>query len=125
MNKAQRVDGVTARIGERRTAAAGVDGVLDTVGAGESVAIIGFGEFEGRARAAQTARNPRTCGSGSAGHDRAGVPRGAGFRAAVRADAALRGVPFERVAVAGGNGAAKNGAGEKGAGTVTPLRCAI
>lgn len=64
MNKTQLVDALTARIGDRRTAAAAVDGLLetivDTVGAGEPVSITGFGVFESRARAARVARNPRT-----------------------------------------------------------------
>lgn len=64
MNKTQLVDAVAARIGDRRTAATAVDGLLDTivdtVGAGESVSITGFGVFESRARAARVARNPRT-----------------------------------------------------------------
>lgn len=120
MNKAQLVDAVTARIGDRRTAAAAVNGVLDTivgtVGAGESVAIIGFGVFEGRARAARTARNPRTGAAVAVPATTVPVFRpGAGFRAAVRAGAALPGVPFEPVAVAGGNGAARNGAAKNGA----------
>lgn len=64
MNKTQLVEAVTARIGDRRTALAAVDGVLETivrtVGAGESVSLTGFGVFESRARAARIARNPRT-----------------------------------------------------------------
>lgn len=64
MNKAQLVDALAARIGDRRTAATAVDGLLetivDTVGAGESVTLTGFGVFESRARAARVARNPRT-----------------------------------------------------------------
>ncbi|MDN5917388.1 MAG: integration host factor subunit beta [Pseudonocardia sp.] len=64
MNKAQLVDALAARLGDRRTAAAAVDGVVDviveTVGAGDSVTLTGFGVFEARRRAARVARNPRT-----------------------------------------------------------------
>jgi DNA-binding protein HU-beta len=64
MNKTQLVEALAARIGDRRTAASAVDGVLsiivDTVGSGSSVSLTGFGVFEARARAARVARNPRT-----------------------------------------------------------------
>lgn len=64
MNKTQLVDALAERLGDRRTAATAVDGLLDTimatVGAGEPVSITGFGVFEPRARAARVARNPRT-----------------------------------------------------------------
>ncbi len=64
MNKTQLIDALAARIGDRRTASTAVDGLLetivDTVGAGESVSLTGFGVFESRARAARVARNPRT-----------------------------------------------------------------
>lgn len=88
MNKTQLVDAVSARVGDRRAAAAAVDGVLDTIVAtvatGESVTIIGFGVFEGRARAARTARNPRT--GAAVAVPATTVPAfrpGAGFRTAV------------------------------------------
>jgi DNA-binding protein HU-beta len=88
MNKTQLVDALAERIGDRRTAASAVDGLLETivetVKAGESVSLTGFGVFESRARAARTARNPRT-------GDTIDVPAttvpafrpGAGFRTAV------------------------------------------
>ncbi|WP_219416311.1 HU family DNA-binding protein, partial [Pseudonocardia nigra] len=88
MNKTQLVDALAARIGDRRTAASAVDGLLetivDTVRSGDSVSLTGFGVFEPRARAARRARNPRT---GEAVEVPATtVPAfrpGAGFRAAV------------------------------------------
>jgi DNA-binding protein HU-beta len=50
--------------GDRTTAAAAVTGVLEEIEAGvargERVTLSGFGTFERRARAARTARNPRT-----------------------------------------------------------------
>lgn len=64
MNKAQLVDALTARLGDRRAAAAAVDAmvevIVDTVGSGDSVTLTGFGVFEARRRAPRTARNPRT-----------------------------------------------------------------
>ncbi len=64
MNKSQLIDALAARLGDRRTAAAAVDGLLstivETVKSGESVSLTGFGVFEARARAARVGRNPRT-----------------------------------------------------------------
>jgi DNA-binding protein HU-beta len=64
VNKAQLVDALAQRLGDKRTAGAAVDGLLDvivrTVQKGEKVNIAGFGVFEKRARAARMARNPRT-----------------------------------------------------------------
>jgi DNA-binding protein HU-beta len=64
VNKAQLVDALAQRLGDKRTAGAAVDGLVDvivrTVQKGEKVNIAGFGVFEKRARAARTARNPRT-----------------------------------------------------------------
>ncbi|MFP5020203.1 HU family DNA-binding protein [Pseudonocardia phyllosphaerae] len=64
MNKAQLVDALTARLGDRRTATDAVDAlvdtIMDTVGSGETVTLTGFGVFEARRRAPRTARNPRT-----------------------------------------------------------------
>jgi DNA-binding protein HU-beta len=64
MNKTQLVDALAERLGDRRTAAAAVEGLLETivdkVRSGETVTLTGFGVFESRARAARVARNPRT-----------------------------------------------------------------
>jgi DNA-binding protein HU-beta len=88
MNKSQLVDTLANRIGDRRTAATAVDAMLqtimDTVAAGESVSLTGFGVFEGRSRAARVARNPRT--GEPVDVPAATVPAfraGAGFRSAV------------------------------------------
>jgi DNA-binding protein HU-beta len=93
MNKSQLVDTLADRLGDRRTAAAAVDGLLetivDTVRSGETVTITGFGVFESRARAARTARNPRT--GVAVDVPATTVPAfrpGAGFRAAVGTAAA-------------------------------------
>ncbi len=64
MNKAELIDALAERIGDKKTAGAAVDGMVDivvrTVNQGDKVTITGFGVFEKRARAARMARNPRT-----------------------------------------------------------------
>jgi DNA-binding protein HU-beta len=64
MNKAQLIDALAERLGDKKVAAAAVAGLVDVVvravNAGDRVTITGFGVFEKRARAARTARNPRT-----------------------------------------------------------------
>lgn len=64
MNKAQLIDALGDRLGDRKIAAAAVAGLVDvvveTVNAGDRVTITGFGVFEKRTRAARPARNPRT-----------------------------------------------------------------
>ncbi|MQA14140.1 MAG: HU family DNA-binding protein [Pseudonocardiaceae bacterium] len=64
MNKAELIDALTERLGNRKTAADAVDGLVDvvvrSVHKGDKVTITGFGVFEKRARAARMARNPRT-----------------------------------------------------------------
>jgi len=63
-NKAQLIEALGERLGDKKAASAAVDGIVDiiirTVNKGEKVTITGFGVFEKRARAARTARNPRT-----------------------------------------------------------------
>jgi DNA-binding protein HU-beta len=92
MNKTQLIDALAARIGDRRTAVNAVDGLLstivETVQAGDSVSLTGFGVFEPRARAARVGRNPRT--GETVAVPAATVPAfrpGTGFRAAVGGDA--------------------------------------
>jgi len=112
MNKTQLVDALAERLGDRRTAAAAVDGLLETivdqVRSGESVALTGFGVFEGRARAARTARNPRT--GAAVAVPATTVPAfrpGAGFRAAVGAAPQTNGsAPTPRRAYSGPGSAA-------------------
>ncbi len=64
MNKAELIDALAARLGDRKTATQALDAVLaevqSAVTKGDRVAITGFGVFEKRVRAARTARNPRT-----------------------------------------------------------------
>ena len=64
MNKAELIEALAARLGDRKTATAALDAFISEVeGAvtkGDKVAITGFGSFEKRVRNARTARNPRT-----------------------------------------------------------------
>lgn len=64
MNKAQLIEALAERLGDKKTASQAVEDVVDiivrNVNKGEKVNITGFGVFEKRARAARVARNPRT-----------------------------------------------------------------
>ena len=64
MNKAELIDALAARLGDKRAATQALDAVLtevqNAVTKGDKVAITGFGVFEKKVRAARTARNPRT-----------------------------------------------------------------
>ena len=64
VNKAELIEALAGRLGDKKTATAALDAVLNEIQAqvtkGERVAITGFGVFEKRVRGARTARNPRT-----------------------------------------------------------------
>src|SRR5256885_6742158 len=64
VNKAELIDALAARLGDKKSASNALDAVLaeiqTAVTKGDKVAITGFGVFEKRVRAARTARNPRT-----------------------------------------------------------------
>ncbi|HKT05705.1 MAG TPA: HU family DNA-binding protein [Rugosimonospora sp.] len=64
MNKAELIDALAVRLGDKKSASTALDAVLAEIQAavtkGDKVAITGFGVFEKRVRAARTARNPRT-----------------------------------------------------------------
>ena len=65
MNKSELVDAVSSQSGlARADAARAVDAVLDAVSgalkSGDSVALVGFGTFAVKERAARTGLNPRT-----------------------------------------------------------------
>jgi len=64
VNKAELIEALAARLGDKRTATQALDAVLAEIQAavtkGDRVAITGFGAFEKRVRGARTARNPRT-----------------------------------------------------------------
>jgi DNA-binding protein HU-beta len=64
VNKAELIDALSERLGDKRSATDALDAVLaeiqSAVTKGEKVSITGFGVFEKRVRAARMARNPRT-----------------------------------------------------------------
>ena len=64
MNKTELIESLSVRLGDRKAATTALDAVLaeiqNAVTKGDKVSITGFGVFEKRARAARTARNPRT-----------------------------------------------------------------
>ncbi|MGA7802168.1 MAG: HU family DNA-binding protein [Gammaproteobacteria bacterium] len=65
MNKSELIEAVANSADmSKATAARAVDAVLDSVTAalksGDSVALVGFGTFEVRSRAARSGRNPKT-----------------------------------------------------------------
>jgi len=64
VNKTELVEALAGRLGDRASAKAALDAFLTEVQSavtrGDKVSIAGFGVFEKRARAARTARNPRT-----------------------------------------------------------------
>lgn len=64
MNKAELIEALATRLGDKRAAGTALDAVLaevqSAVAKGEKVSITGFGVFEKRVRAARMARNPRT-----------------------------------------------------------------
>jgi DNA-binding protein HU-beta len=64
VNKAELIEALATRLGDKRTAGTALDAVLaevqSAVAKGEKVSITGFGVFEKRVRAARMARNPRT-----------------------------------------------------------------
>jgi len=64
VNKAQLIEALAERLGDKKAAGTAVDSLVDivvrTVHKGEKVNVTGFGVFEKRARAARVARNPRT-----------------------------------------------------------------
>jgi DNA-binding protein HU-beta len=64
VNKADLIESLSGRLGDRKSATAALDAVLseiqNAVTKGDKVSIAGFGVFEKRDRAARTARNPRT-----------------------------------------------------------------
>jgi DNA-binding protein HU-beta len=64
VNKAELIEALATRLGDKKTASAALDAVLSevqsAVAKGDRVAITGFGVFEKRVRGPRTARNPRT-----------------------------------------------------------------
>ena len=90
MNKADLIEVLTGRLGDRKTASTALDAVIseiqNAVTKGDKVAITGFGVFEKRERGPRIARNPRTGESVKVG--KTSVPAfrpGTGFKELVAA----------------------------------------
>ncbi len=65
MNKAELIQAVAAKSGLSKkdaeaAVAAVIDSLTDALKAGEKVALVGFGTFSVKARAARTGKNPQT-----------------------------------------------------------------
>jgi DNA-binding protein HU-beta len=108
VNKAELIEALAVRLGDKRSASDALDAVLaeiqTAVTKGDKVSITGFGVFEKRVRAARMARNPRT---GEAVRvKKTSVPAfrpGAGFKetvAAGRVPKALKAPPAKKAAPA-------------------------
>jgi DNA-binding protein HU-beta len=126
VNKAELIEAMSGRLGDRKSATAALDAVLteiqNAVTMGDKVSITGFGVFEKRVRAARTARNPRT--GESVKVKKTAVPAfrpGASFKEIVaagkapRATAAAKTAPAKRVAAAKATTATKAAAAKKAA----------
>jgi DNA-binding protein HU-beta len=106
VNKAELIEAMSGRLGDRKSATAALDAVLseiqNAVTMGDKVSITGFGVFEKRVRAARTARNPRT--GESVKVKKTAVPAfrpGAGFKEIVAAGKLPKAAaPAKRVAAA-------------------------
>ena len=103
MNKAELIEALSGRLGDRKSATAALDAVLteiqNAVTMGDKVSITGFGVFEKRVRAARTARNPRT--GESVKVKKTAVPAfrpGAGFKEIVAAGKLPKATPAAKAA---------------------------
>jgi DNA-binding protein HU-beta len=105
VNKAELIEAMSGRLGDRKSATAALDAVLseiqNAVTKGDKVSITGFGVFEKRVRAARTARNPRT--GESVKVKKTSVPAfrpGAGFKELVAAGKLPKATPAAKKAAA-------------------------
>ena len=112
MNKAELIEALSARLGDKKAATAALDAVLAEVQAavtkGDKVAITGFGVFEKRVRGARTARNPRT--GEAVKVKKTSVPAfraGASFREMVASGKVPKATPAKKAAAAKTTAAAK------------------
>jgi len=115
VNKAQLIDALAGRLGDKKAATAALDAVLaeiqSAVTKGDKVAITGFGVFEKRVRGARTARNPRT--GESVKVKKTSVPAfraGAGFREMVASGKVPKVAPAKKTAIASKAAPAKTAA---------------
>jgi DNA-binding protein HU-beta len=65
MNRKELIDALAAKTGSTKTVAeqniaALIEVIGETLANGDNIALVGFGTFEVRARAARTGRNPKT-----------------------------------------------------------------
>jgi len=105
VNRAELIEAISGRLGDRKAAVAAVDAFIDTVtrsvAQGERVAIAGFGVFEKLIRPARFVRNPRTGERIKA--KKSAVPRfraGAGFKEIVNGDKKLEPIAAPKKAAA-------------------------
>jgi DNA-binding protein HU-beta len=105
VNKAELIDALAARLGDKKSATMALDAVLaeiqSAVTKGEKVSLTGFGVFEKRVRAARTARNPRT--GEAVKVKKTSVPAfraGAGFKEMVATGKAPKSAPAKKAAPA-------------------------
>ena len=103
VNKAELIEALSGRLGDRKSATAALDAVLteiqNAVTMGDKVSITGFGVFEKRVRAARTALNPRT--GESVKVKKTAVPAfrpGAGFKEIVAAGKLPKATPAAKAA---------------------------
>jgi DNA-binding protein HU-beta len=115
VNKAQLIDALAGRLGDKKAATAALDAVLaeiqSAVTKGDKVAITGFGVFEKRVRGARTARNPRT--GEAVKVKKTSVPAfraGAGFREMVASGKVPKVAPAKKTATASKAAPAKKAA---------------
>ena len=130
VNKSELVQTVAARLNaDHKSTAAILDAILDEVSRalvkGERVTLVGFGTFEKRARAARTARNPRT--GATIKLKKTSVPAfkaGAAFKQVVSGEKKLPAPAAKRPAAAKKAGPAKKSApaAKKAAAKKTPAR---
>jgi DNA-binding protein HU-beta len=113
VNKAELLEALATRLGDKRAASAALDAVLQEIQSavtkGDKVAITGFGVFEKRVRAARTARNPRT--GESVKVKKTSVPAfrpGAGFRDMVASGKVPKAAPARKGIAKKTAGAAKS-----------------
>jgi DNA-binding protein HU-beta len=105
VNKAELIDALATRLGDKKAANAALDAVLaeiqQAVTKGDKVAITGFGVFEKRVRGARTARNPRT--GEAVKVKKTSVPAfraGAGFRDMVASGKVPKATPAKKTTTA-------------------------
>jgi DNA-binding protein HU-beta len=103
VNKAELIEALSARLGDKKQATSALDAVLaeiqSAVTKGDKVAITGFGVFEKRVRGARTARNPRT--GEAVKVKKTSVPAfraGASFREMVASGKVPKATPAKKVA---------------------------